>query len=228
MKQDYIEDGDSAFSDQLLVFKDAVGPYVPTLGLTPAQVASQAGDANYFANLIATQTVIQNAASQWTTWKGLIRDGGSPPPTGAPVAPVLPAAVPVVAPGIEARFRALVRLIKALPTYNPSIGDALGIEGEEKGGPDFDALKPEITASVGGQVKIGWGWQGHSGELDLIEIHVDRGSGYGLLTYDSTPNYFDTAAFPAAPAKWTYKAIYRVGDSQVGQWSAEVSVTVGG
>ncbi len=50
----------------------------------------------------------------------------------------------------------------------------------------------------------------------------------GLLTHDSTPNDIDTAPFPSAPAKWTYKAIYRVGDTQVGQWSAEVSVTVGG
>jgi hypothetical protein len=27
---------------------------------------------------------------------------------------------------------------------------------------------------------------------------------------------------------WTYKAIYRVGDAQVGQWSNPVSITVGG
>jgi hypothetical protein len=28
--------------------------------------------------------------------------------------------------------------------------------------------------------------------------------------------------------KWTYQAIYRVGDGRVGQWSKPVSVTVGG
>ena len=33
---------------------------------------------------------------------------------------------------------------------------------------------------------------------------------------------------PATPAKWTYKAIFRVGDQRVGQWSDEVSLTVGG
>ena len=33
---------------------------------------------------------------------------------------------------------------------------------------------------------------------------------------------------PTTLTKWTYKAIYRVGDHQVGQWSAEASVTVGG
>jgi hypothetical protein len=32
--------------------------------------------------------------------------------------------------------------------------------------------------------------------------------------------------FPAAPAKWTYRAIYRVNDAQVGLWSKPVSLTV--
>jgi hypothetical protein len=34
-------------------------------------------------------------------------------------------------------------------------------------------------------------------------------------------------AFPATPAKWTYRAIYRVNDQRVGQWSPTVSVMVG-
>jgi hypothetical protein len=38
---------------------------------------------------------------------------------------------------------------------------------------------------------------------------------------------FHTQPFPAAPVKWTYQAIYRVGDARVGQWSKPVSVTVG-
>ena len=38
----------------------------------------------------------------------------------------------------------------------------------------------------------------------------------------------DTTPHPTTPTKWTSNAIYRVGDHQVGQWSAEVSVIVGG
>jgi len=34
------------------------------------------------------------------------------------------------------------------------------------------------------------------------------------------------AAAPAAAAKWTYKAIFRVGDQRVGQWSDAVSINV--
>jgi hypothetical protein len=37
----------------------------------------------------------------------------------------------------------------------------------------------------------------------------------------------DTSPHPTTPTKWTHKAIYRVGDHQVGQWSGEVSVIVG-
>jgi hypothetical protein len=38
----------------------------------------------------------------------------------------------------------------------------------------------------------------------------------------------DSIHFPATPTKWKYRAIYRLDDAQVGLWSAEVSVTVGG
>ena len=57
-----------------------------------------------------------------------------------------------------------------------------------------------------------------------------RGDGKGFITLasDSTPGYNDTQPIPAAPAKWTYKAIYRVGDAQVGLWSNPVSIMVGG
>jgi hypothetical protein len=49
-----------------------------------------------------------------------------------------------------------------------------------------------------------------------------------LLAWGTTPGYVDSQPFPATPVKWTYQAIYRVGDSRVGQWSKPVSVTVGG
>ena len=38
----------------------------------------------------------------------------------------------------------------------------------------------------------------------------------------------DTEPFAATPTKWTYRAIYRVGDQRVGQWSKSVSIAVGG
>ncbi len=66
--------------------------------------------------------------------------------------------------------------------------------------------------------------------LDQCELQVDRagGKGFIVLTFDTTPGYTDTTPFPAALTKWKYRDIYRVDDHQVGQWSAEVSVNVGG
>ena len=87
-------------------------------------------------------------------------------------------------------------------------------------------LKP-ILSAVG--VLLGWSWQGFGKFLDALEILVDCGDGHGYVahTIDTTPNYFDTAPMPAAPAKWTYQAVFRVGEQRVGQWNDPVSVMVG-
>ena len=59
--------------------------------------------------------------------------------------------------------------------------------------------------------------------MDRSDTH-----GFVLLTIDTTPNYTDTQPWPTAKTIWTYKAIYRADDAQVGHWSQPVSVTVGG
>lgn len=230
-KSTYLSASDDGFAHQLITFKNAVGASASALGVTPAQVTAQAADADYFSYVLAVQELMANSAKQWTAWKDLQRKGGSVPPTGAPVAPTFPAAVPVVAPGIELRFRNLVKQIKANTDYNESIGAALGIEGSEQVGPDYATLAPALSLSLSGdRVEIAWGWQGFSAFLDQCELQVDRGDGKGmvLLAIDTTPNYTDTQPFPNAPAKWSYQAIYRVGDQRVGQWSSAVSVSVGG
>lgn len=230
-KSDYIHANDDSFNAQLQTFKNGIGAYSALLGLTAAQVTAQAADAAYFDYAIKCLNLMQGGAQQWMAWKNLARGGGLPPATGAPVATVLPAVVAAVALGIEPRFRALVQLIKANPNYNVALGDALSIEGTAATGPNLANLHPAIEAMLSGNtVIIKWGWGGYSAYLDLCELQVDRGTGGGfvMLAYDSTPGYTDTQPFPAAPAKWTYRAIYRVGDHQVGHWSNPVSVTVGG
>jgi len=230
-KTDYVQTNDIGFNSQLQTFKGGIGAYAAVIGVTPAQIAGQAADADYFDYTLKCLSITANASLQWTAWKNLARAGGTPPASGAPIQPVFPTAVPAVAPGIEARFRALVQLIKANPGYNEAIGQALGIEGSQQTPPDLTLVQPVIDAVLSGNhVTVKWGWGGYTAYLDICELQVNRndGKGYVLLAYDTTPGYTDTQTFPAAPAIWTYRAIYRVADDQVGLWSLPVSITVGG
>jgi hypothetical protein len=229
MKADYIQQNDDAFNAQMQTFKNVIANYATLLGITAAQITAQAGDAASYDYVLKCMKIMANGALQWTAWKNLERSGGNPPASGAPVVPVFPTAVAAVAPGIEARFRALVQLIKANANYNETIGKALGIEGAQQTGPDLTTIQPEIDALIfGNHVNVKWGWGGNSAFLDLCELQVDRGDGkgFGLLAFDTTPGYTDTQPFPTAPATWIYRAIYRVDDNQVGVWSNPVSVTV--
>ena len=228
-KSDYIAQNDDLFAAQLQTFKTGIGAYAPTLGVTPAQVTAQAADADYFGYIVACQGIMQGGAQQFTAWKNLLRAGGAPPAAGAPLDPVFPTAVAAVALGVEVRFRARVKAIKAHPNYNDAIGQTLGIEGPQQTGPDLSIIQPIIDAILSGNaVQIGWGWGGSSAFLDMLELQVDRGSGWAVLAFDTTPNYTDTNPLPATPTKWKYRAIYRVGDHQVGVWSSTLEIVVGG
>lgn len=79
-------------------------------------------------------------------------------------------------------------------------------------------------------MQIGWSWGGNVLFLDMIELRVDRADGNGpvFLANDTTPGYIDSTPFPATPTKWTYTAIFWLGDRAVGKWSSPVSVVVGG
>ncbi len=231
-KSDYLATDDNGKASQFVLFRDNIGQFLATLGIlaTDPDIIQQAADATRFRAIVDFCGNMQNAAQGWTAEKNYERDGGATAPTGQ-IVPVLPAGFPpAVAAGIVARFRALVKRLKAINAYTETIGQALGIEGSVQTGPDMTTLQAILTLTlIGNAILVGWGWQGFSAFLDMLEIQVDRGDGKGwvFLTYDTTPNYTDTAPFPATPTKWKYRAIYRVGDAQVGVWSNTVEITVG-
>ena len=229
-KTDPIPRSDSLFAAQLRTFKLAIDPYAATVGVTPAQVASQAADSDYFNYILRGQSGMLGGAKAWTNYKDSLRrgSGGGATPPAPPVFPDPPPSVPL---GVETRFRALIRQIKVHANYNPSIGQALGIEGAESTGPDLVTIQPSLVLSIiGGVVQVGWGWDGNAAYLDMIELRVDRDDGRGsvFLANDTTPGYTDSTPFPAKPTKWTYTAIFWLNDRAVGQWSNPGSVTVGG
>jgi hypothetical protein len=231
----------SRVADQIIWltnFANKLAGHAATLGISTAECAAALADARWLIYVLGSW---QPATKAWalacTDAAKEAQAGGGLALMALPVftPPALPAAVgglPAVVPvntGALNRIFDIVQMMKQHGAFTEAIGTDLGVIGAEQTGPDFTTLRPEITATViGSTVQIGWGWGGFGRHLDQCEIHVDRGSGWGLLAQDSTPGYTDTTPHPASPAKWRYKAIYRVDDSQVGLWSAEVSVTVGG
>ena len=232
-KSDFMPTDDNGKASLFVLFRDNVGQHLATLGIAAndPDIVQQAADATRFRAIVDFCGNMQNAAQGWTAEKNYERDGGDNAPAGQ-IVPVLPADFPAAVPaGIVRRFRELVKRLKASKNYTPTIGQALGIEGTMQTGPDLAIIQAILELSIiGNAVFIAWGWQGFSAFLDMLEIQVDRGDGKGWVfrTYDTTPNYTDSYPLPATPTKWKYRAIYRVGDAQVGQWSNTVEVTVGG
>lgn len=217
----------------LVNFNLKIASHATALGLTPAQVTAILADCAWLIYVLQNWlTAVRNWAQSCTDAANLAQTGVG----GVQVLPVFPVpAVPTgtvpVTLGALTRIFALVALIKAGGKCTPDIATDLGITGSAVTPPDLNAIQPVLTAVVGGgHVAIGWGWQGNGAWLDACEIVVDRNDGKGFvpLVVDTTPDYHDTQTFPTAKAIWTYKAIYRVGDGQAGQWSQPVSATVGG
>jgi hypothetical protein len=92
---------------------------------------------------------------------------------------------------------------------------------------DLSSLRPVLSYTFNnGQPDLDWAKAG----MDAVEIEADRGAGFALLTFDTQPGYLDTAPLPAAgtTALWRYRAIYRLKDERVGQWSEVLEVAVKG
>jgi hypothetical protein len=172
------------------------------------------------------QALLTTNTRSWTAARNAMRwDARARPALAAFTPPTAPAAVPG---NIFGRNSALATRIKHHPAYAESIGRDLGIIGPERATVDPVAVQPELTLGLqAGHPNVGWTRQ----NMDALEIHVDRdGTGFVFLTIDTVPDYLDTAPLPPAgtAAVWRYKAIYRLGDEQTGQWSAIASITVGG
>jgi hypothetical protein len=227
-KRDFIPNDDGSTAILLEQFSGGATIYATQLGFTAADLASFAADATAFRYILAEQQSLKAAAQQFTSWKNTLRDGGNGTNVAAPVYPTAPASIPpMVMPGVVGRLRVAARRAKISPNYSEAIGNALGIEGSEEHAADTSMVQPELTGVyTGGRVEVGWTRGGN----DALELHVDRGDGKGFvfLAIDSMPHYIDTTPIPTTPAVWRYKAMYSKHDERIGQWSAPVSVALGG
>ena len=212
-------------------FRNKLPGYQGALGLSAGQVSAGVADARWLVYVCGSWLPGERAHAPACTdacTQAMTGTGTTPQVLPVFTAPALPAGVVPVNPGALNRIFALVQVIKDSSGYTEAIGTDLGTEGAAVTPPDLSQVQPVISAKVNGNnVDLTWGWGGNGAFLDQCEIQVDRGSGWVPLAFDTTPNYTDTTPHPATLTKWKYRAIYRVGDQQVGLWSAEVSVNVG-
>lgn len=197
-------------------------------GINPTEVNDMVASSAHFSYWLNYRNQQQDFLQKINRYKNESRDGipaNAAIPTGAPVAPSVAGMPTPVAPGIFARAASLVLRIKSHKDYLESDGAELGIIGTETQ-VDLNQIQPEINVriSAAGHPEIVW----TKNRMDMLEIQVNRGNGYELMSFDSHPNSTDTAALPASgqSAVWKYKAIYRLHNEQVGQWSAEHSIAV--
>jgi len=223
----YISDSDPGKEQFLTNLANKIGTYAPTMGISPAEVASIVNDAAMFKYVLRMQEVFKTFKQSLSAYKNLLRDGQqSETPSPLPVAPTLPAPPTPVNDGIFWRARKLVARIKASTNYNESIGEDLGIVGDERT-VDTLELKPELKSRVeAGHPVIIW----KKGTASALDIYVDRkdGKGFVFLTTDTQPDYIDKYPMPKGVESlvWEYKGIYRMADKQVGQFSEPIQVTV--
>ncbi len=224
-KNYYLPKDDSGKAELLEHLANRLPVYAETLEVSALDIAGLRADAEAFRDAIACTNAIQANARHWTAFKNFQRDGGVPV-NPRPHAPDLPAPAQNVAPGIIPRLTALVSRLKTARNYNEAIGRDLRIIGAEQTVATGD-WKPVLDIGIkAGHPVIKW----PKGDADAIEIWADRddGQGFSLAAIPTSADYIDISPKPATGAVWKYRAIYRLRDAQVGQWSGVVSVAVGG
>lgn len=212
-------------------FAAKLSTYSTRYGISAAEVTTITSMDTFYSYWINVLAQLREYASKVTGFKNEMADGaytGAENPT-TPAMPVFDTAPALVTAGIFPYAMSIVKRIKNHKDYAVSDGQDMGIEGEEIAEENANDAKPSISLVLinGGHPEVQWTKK----NMDAIAIYVSRSnSTWELLAIDTVPNYTDTFALPAngQAAVWKYKAIYRLDDTNVGQWSDEVSITVAG
>ena len=179
---------------------------------------------NYVINMAEA---FKQTVNNITSYKNLLKHAVGQQHLGAlPVAPTLSTAPASVPEGVFDRVSKYVKRIKASTNYTEAMGNDLGIIAPVQ---TFDKtiLQPMLSVKLDAgrpHIKCGKGYS------DAIDLYVDRkdGAGFVLIGRLLKPDYIDTSNLPATVvlAEWDYKAIYVVGNDNVGLMSPIVSVVV--
>lgn len=229
-KQYFLPRTDLEKNQWLENFSGKLPLYAAKYNISADEVTDMTESSAYFAYWLNGKNQTEDYNKKFTQFKNELRDGipAGASPSLPPTPPVLGVAPMAVAPGIFGRATAIANVIKSKSNYTVADGNDLGIEGAESGTiPGDIKLELKVRLVEGGKPEVMW----KKLMMDGVELFVDRGTGtFAFMAIDTVPNYIDTHALPASgqTAIWRYKGIYRKDDTQVGEWSDVVSVTVTG
>ncbi len=223
----YMPKNDDDRADLLEHIVATLPKYITLLEINAQDFDELQADSAAFRYALQTMGIMQAHSQSWTATKNQLRDG-SIGGDSWPVIPTLPQPIAaMVKPGIISRLSALAARIKTHRNYTTAIGyDLWLIGGEQKIDPT--SWKPVLSIYLqAGHPVIAWA----KGKASALEIWVDRAdsNNFVLLAVNTEPNTNDTTPLPPAgsSAVWKYKAIYRLHDQPVGQWSNVISIAVG-
>ncbi len=174
------------------------------------------------------QSAFKAGGEATVAFKNAVRDGA---PMGKATVPSFPILTPP--PGepfldVVGYLSRLITRIRIHKNYTEAIGKALNIIPARSVAVDPATMQPVLNVDFqGGQPRVLWSMQG----MDSLELEADHGEGrFALLTIDMTPNHIDTTPLPPSGSVvlWKYRAICRVRDQRVGNWSQVLEVSVKG
>ena len=223
---DYIPsaDADKAAWLQNATVKLAV--YQTTLNLTEEDLQQVVRDSDMFAYTLNLQNIIKQTQQNVTAYKNLLKhQSGNQQLNAVPTLPVFPTAPTMVDAGIFDRMRSLVQRIKNSPGYTEAIGQDLDVIPPITS-IDLNAISPVLKGALDvGRPHLKW----QKGEADAIDLYSDHGDGTGfhLVGRFMRNEYLDVTPVPAGKAaeEYKYKAVYVIGDTQVGVMSQVFSIT---
>lgn len=227
LKSNYLPSTDAEKVVWVNNFASKIGGYATTLGITTAEVTSVTSDKNYFQFLVNMLDSYKQTVNNITSYKNLLKHASGGQHLGAiPTPPALGTAPTAVPEGVFDRISKLVQRIKASANYTESIGNDLGIIAPVNS-IDVNTMQPDLKLKLdAGRPHI----KCAKGVADAIDLFVDRndGTGFKLLGRLLKTEYIDTANLPTgvALAEWRYKAMFVIGNDNVGIMSNIESIVV--
>jgi hypothetical protein len=223
-KDHYLPDDEASRVLWLNNFVLKLATYAATLNIPAAEVTEITNAAALYSFTVNRKRQFAQYAADLVAYCKLLANGKATDNIATyPVPPALGAVPPLVLAGLFKRVASIAARAKKHPGYTEAIGKDLGIEGSPIVMHAATAKPVLNVRPQGGHPEILW----RLNRMDGLEIWKDPGTGvFALLDVDDAPDYVDLSPLPADVTLWRYKAIYRLGGEQVGQWSDVVEIAV--